>query len=444
MVSDILFSAGGFDAKYGDKLSSVLDITYSEATTPDEFKGTFTSSLLGAAAHVEQNVSSRFNYITGIRYRTNSYLLGALDTKGEYKPIFVDYQGMFNFLLTEKTKLSIFGTYSKNKFRVVPESRETNFGSINEALRFTVFYEGQEITQFETYMAAASLTHKPNDLLTLKFISSIYQTHETESFDLLGEYKLDELERDLGSDDLGEVAFNRGVGAFLNHARNELNATVANAYHKGTFKSGKHKFQWGAKYQHEIINDKISEWNQVDSSRFNIPHPQDSVGYIDPTAQPYQYLRLSSVVKSQNDLQIQSPFRIHSRYVPDSNSKNYLFRRLSKNQRQCIQIKDTIETNSYFSMTGGLRANYWDYNSQLVISPRISFNFRPAWFYVREDEIYRRNVSFRFATGFYYQPPFYRETRNLQGVINPEIRAQKSIHFVLGSDYTFLYVEKAL
>ena len=437
MVSDILFSAGGFDAKYGDKLSSVLDITYSEATTPNEFKGTFTSSLLGAAAHVEQNASSRFNYITGIRYRTNSYLLGALDTKGEYKPIFVDYQGMFNFLLTEKTKLSIFGTYSKNKFRVVPESRETNFGSINEALRFTVFYEGQEITQFETYMAAASLTHKQNDLLTLKFISSIYQTHETESFDLLGEYKLDELERDLGNDDLGEVAFNRGVGAFLNHARNELNATVANAYHKGTFKSGKHKFQWGAKYQHEIINDKISEWNQVDSSRFNIPHPQDSVGYIDPTAQPYQYLRLSSVVKSKNDLQsnrlsgyIQDMYRIA---IP----KTIYFEDSVRTKDSAYIIKDTIETSSYFSMTGGVRANYWDYNNQLVISPRISFNFRPAWFYVREDEIYRRNVSFRFATGFYYQPPFYRETRNLQGVINPEIRAQKSIHFVLGSDYTF-------
>ena len=187
----------------------------------------------------------------------------------------------------------------------------------------------------------------------------------------------------------------------------------------------------------EIINDKISEWNQIDSARFNIPHPPDSVGYTDPTAQPYQYLTLSNVVKSKNNLQsnrlsgyIQDMYRIS---IP----KTIYFEDSVRLKDSVYSIKDTIETNSYFSMTGGLRANYWDYNSQLVVSPRISFNFRPAWFYVRDDEIYRRNVSFRFATGFYYQPPFYRETRNLQGLINPEIRAQKSIHFVLGSDYTF-------
>lgn len=442
MVNDILFSAGGFDARYGDKLSSVLDITYSEATTPKELNGSFTASLLGAAAHVEHNVSSRFNFITGIRYRTNSYLLGALDTKGEYKPTFIDYQGMFNFNLTEKTKLSLFGTYSKNKFRVIPESRETNFGSINEALRFTVFYEGQEITEFETYMAATSLTHKPNDSLTLKFISSIYQTHESESFDLLGEYKLDELERDLGSDEHGEVAFNRGVGAFLNHARNELNATVANFYHKGTLRNKKHKIQWGAKYQHEIINDKISEWNQIDSARFNIPHPQDSVGYIDPTAQPYQYLTLSNVVKSKNDLRSNRVSGyIQDRYRLSLPTVVYFEDSIITKDTSYV-IKDTIKTNKYFSTTFGIRGNYWDYNQQLVISPRVSFNFRPAWFYLRENEVYRRNVNFRFATGFYYQPPFYRETRNLQGEINPEIRAQKSIHFVLGSDYTFFMWER--
>ena len=173
--------------------------------------------------------------------------MGALDTKGEYKPVFADMQGLFNFDINEFWRGSFYGTYSMNKYRVVPENRETNFGSINEALKFTVFYDGQEITQFRTNMAAFSFVNTPNDSLKLQFITSLYRTIESEHFDLFGQYKLEELERDLGADEFGEVAYSRGVGGFLEHARNDLDAYVANAYHKGAIKRGKHTFEWGNK-----------------------------------------------------------------------------------------------------------------------------------------------------------------------------------------------------
>ncbi len=438
LINNILFSSGGFDARYGDKLSSVLDIRYTEPTIKDTtLNGSFTASLLGVSSHIEKYVSPRFNYISGLRYRTNSYLLGALDTQGEYKPTSIDYQGMFNYHLNETTKLSFFGTYSKNDYRVIPENRETNFGSINQALRFTVFYEGQEVTAFETYMGAVSLQHEFSDSLKMKFITSVYRTQESEHFDLLGEYRLDELERDLGNDQYGEVAFNRGVGAFLDHARNDLDATVANAYTKWTYNVNQHKLEWGAKFQHEIINDQISEWNYVDSSRFNIPHPQDSVGYVDPSAQPYQYLTLSNVIKSKNNI---SSNRITG-YIQDRKSFQFptkiYFEDSIITKDTAYLYRDTIETAKSINATLGVRAHYWGFNGQTVVSPRFSINYRPARFYLHNNEAYRRNLLFRFATGYYYQPAFYRELRNLQGEINPEIRAQKSLHFVLGMDYTY-------
>ncbi len=434
LVDDVLFSAGGFSANYGDKLSSVLDITYRE---PTKFKGSFTASLLGAAAHVEDTINVRSNFITGIRYRTNSYLLGALDTKGDYRPTFLDYQGMYNYYLNEKVKLTLFGTYSKNSYVVVPENRETSFGSINQALRFTVFYEGQEVTAFETYMGAVKLNHEVSDKFEMNYISSYYRSKAFENFDLLGEYKLDELERDLGNDEFGDVAFNRGVGAFLDHARNTLDASVFNSSIQGKYYGDKYKWSFGTKFQHEAIDDELSEWTYIDSARFNLPHPSDSVGYTMPSAQEYQNLDLSYVLKSKNSL---STNRL----------TGFLQGERSFSFKDIIKVKDSIryndstyaidttfESSRFINANLGVRANYWTYNNQTVISPRFNITYKPAWFFIKGDEIYRRNVSFRFATGFYYQPPFYREMRNFSGELNPAIRAQRSIHFVLGTDYTF-------
>ncbi|MCB9188461.1 MAG: carboxypeptidase-like regulatory domain-containing protein [Flavobacteriales bacterium] len=438
MVDNILFSAGGFDARYGDKLSSVLDVTYKD---PREFAATAVTSFMGVNVFVQDRPSVRFNYLLGARYQTNAYLFGALDTKGDYKPAFLDLQGMVNYHLNENTRLTLFGTYADNKYRIVPENRETNWGSINEALRFTVYYEGQEITRFRTAMGAVSIENRPNDNLRLYFTSSIFRTVESEHFDILGEYRLDELERDLGSDDFGDVAFTRGVGGFLEHARNDLDAFVANGYHRGVLDWGedfKNRLQWGVKYQHETTNDKISEWYMLDSARFNAPHPTDSVGYIDANAQAYQELNLSYSLKSQNSVSSNRLTGFVQNRKGWEVKKMYHFVDTLLNQDSLLVLVDTtFETSKYINATIGVRAHYWDFNGQTVFSPRASINYRPALFFRHNNEMYRRNVTFRLATGFYYQPPFYREIRNLQGVINPDIRAQQSIHFVFGTDYTF-------
>jgi hypothetical protein len=438
MVENIAFSAGGFDAKYGDKLSSVLDVYYHK---PREFKATAQASFMGANVYVQDKVGVRSSYLLGARYHTNAYLFGALDTQGEYKPVFVDIQGMYNFAINENMLLSVYGSYADNKYQVIPQSRETNWGSINEALRFTVFYEGQEVTQFQTFMSAVSLQQKAKKgKITLNYVSSVFRTIQSESFDLLGEYKLEELERDLGSDDFGDVAYTRGVGGFLEHARNNIDALVANAYHKGSYNWGaNNKFEWGAKYQHEIINDEIHEWNFLDSARFNAPHAADSVGYVDPGAQPYQDLSLSYNIKATNSV---SSNRITGFL---QNRKGWQLAKQQQFSDSLIQEGDsvltwvdtTFETHKYLNGTIGVRAHYWDYNGQTVFSPRASLSFTPALFFNHNNQIYRRNIVFRLASGFYYQPPFYREIRNLQGALNPNIRAQKSIHFVFGTDYTF-------
>ncbi len=436
LVESVLFSAGGFDAKYGDKLSSVMDVYYKD---PRKFNAGFTASLLGASAFVQDTINWRSNYIFGARYQTNSYLLGALDTKGEYKPVFVDLQGMYNRYFNENTRLTLYGSYANNKYRIQPQNRETNWGSINEALRFTVFYEGQEVTQFETFLGAASVEQRlKKNKLKLTYVTSIFRTVESEHFDILGEYKLDELERDLGSDEFGEVAYNRGVGAFLNHARNDLNALVFNAYHNGSFVKGTTKWEWGLKYQHELINDRIKEWNYVDSARFNLPRIVDSVGYVDPNAQPYDYLNLSYSIRANNTVSSNRVMAfIQNRRNIELKKMVHFKDSLLLNDSTKIWVDTIFESNQYFNATLGLRANYWDFNGQTIFSPRFSINFKPAWFFAHKNDIYRRNVTFKFSTGFYYQPPFYREMRNLEGEINPEIRAQKSIHFIGGLDYTF-------
>ena len=431
MVENIVFSAGGFDAKYGDKLSSVLDISYRE---PIDFEANLSTSLLGTQLQFGDRPNSLINYNFGFRYRTNAYLLGALDTKGEYQPRFADVQGLINFNLNEKLKLTAFGTAANNLFSVQPENRQTNFGNINEALRFTVYYEGQENTQYKTYMGALSLQHQTTEKLSLNYFISTFNTDETEYFDLLGEYRLDELERDLSSDQYGDVAYNRGVGAFLNHARNQLKANVINFYHKGDFINKKQKTSWGLKLQGEKVTNDIKEWNYLDSARFNTPKPIDSVGYQDPSSIPYQQLVLSNLIKANN--------KIASSRVTGFIQHRFKFNRskeinLQYNTDSNFNLDTTFTSQDYFTATIGARANYWTFNNQTVFSPRINIKWRPAFYKFENNQIVRKNITFRLATGYYYQPPFYRAARYLDGSINPAIRAQKSIHIVAGGDLVF-------
>ena len=431
MVENIVFSAGGFDAKYGDKLSSVLDISYRE---PVDFEANLSTSLLGTQLQFGDRPNSLINYNFGFRYRTNAYLLGALDTKGEYQPRFADVQGLINFNLNEKLKLTAFGTAANNLFSVQPENRQTNFGNINEALRFTVYYEGQENTQYKTYMGALSLQHQTTEKLSLNYFISTFNTDETEYFDLLGEYRLDELERDLSSDQYGDVAYNRGVGAFLNHARNQLKANVINFYHKGDFINKKQKTSWGLKLQGEKVTNDIKEWNYLDSARFNTPKPIDSVGYQDPSSIPYQQLVLSNLIKANN--------KIASSRLTGFVQHRFKFNRskeinLQYNTDSNFNLDTTFTSQDYFTATIGARANYWTFNNQTVFSPRINIKWRPAFYKFENNQIVRKNITFRLATGYYYQPPFYRAARYLDGSINPTIRAQKSIHIVAGGDLVF-------
>jgi hypothetical protein len=397
LVSSLTFSAGGFSAMYGDKLSSVLDIKYRR---PEEFAGSAYASLTGAGFHLEGiNKKKSISYLFGFRQKSNQFVLKNLDTKGEYKPSFTDVQTLVNFKLTRKTEISFLGNYSRNRYEVIPVDRETEFGSItNDALRFTVFFEGKELDRYATSQGALQLTHEADSNLQLRLITGAFFTSEKEYFDILGAYRLDELEKDLGSGGFGEVAFNRGVGAFLNHARNDLDALVTYAEHKGLYIMDSTLISWGMKAQHEDITDNLDEWVYRDSSDFSVPHPDDHPGdtlFVD------QQIVVNDLIKSKTEL--------------SSNRFNGF-----------VQITHDFKS---VTLTGGVRATYWDLNKELNISPRVALIWKPSW---------SEHLALRAAAGFYYQPPFYRELRNFKGELNFNIKSQRSIHYIIGADYQFL------
>ena len=387
MVGSVLFSAGGFDAKYGDKMSSVLDIKYKK---PYKFGGNFSFGMLGANAHLEGiDPSNRFTYNVGIRYKTTKYLLGGLQEQGDYFPNFVDYQGFFTYDITEKWELDLFTNISRNSYMFVPKTRETSFGTFNTALKLKIYFDGQEVDRFTSGTEAVSLNYKPNEKTTLKFISSYFFSREQETYDILGQYFLNEVDKDLGSDNLGDSLLNIGVGTFLNHARNYLDADVMSFYHKGSKEFSNNHLQWGAKIQHEIISDNTNEWEMLDSAGYSLP-------YSDTSVDLYYTLRASNYLES-----------------------NRFTAYLQNTYKQDLE-KMTL------SATTGLRLQYWSLNNQTVVSPRVSVAMKPYW---------NRDVMFRVAAGYYYQMPFYKEMRDMQGKIHTDISAQRSIHFVMGMDY---------
>lgn len=401
MVGAIYFSAGGFGAQYGDRMSSVLDIRYKR---PREFGGSVSASLLGGSVALQSaSENGRFTQISGVRYLTNSYILGSLDTEGDYRPDFTDVQTYWTYDLSDKWEVAFLGNYSRNNYKFVPSTRQTQFGSINEALQFTVYFEGQEVTSFETFFGALSTEYKPDVNTRLKFTASAFRTFESETFDLLGQYSLDELERDLGDDEFGDIVRNRGIGSYLEHARNRLEATVMSFQHRG-YKSIDNKYlQWGVTWRAEEIDDRLSEWDYLDSAGYSVPiYPRDRI-------------ELQDVIKGEN--------------------------RIVSNRLMAFVQNDwdwDIGEGSLITATAGVRAHHWDYNGQTVISPRGSIAWKPTWRkQLNDSTVLTRDVVFRFSTGLYYQPPFYRELRDLRGNLNPEIRAQRAIHYVLGVDVNF-------
>ena len=389
MVSSIEFSAGGFDAKYGDKMSSVLDIKYRK---PTEFAGSATASLLGGALHLEDlSKNGKFSHITGIRYKTNRYLLGSLDEKGEYNPNFIDAQTYLTYKFSKDFDVSFLGNIAQNQYDFIPQSRETKFGTWDKALNATVYFEGQEVDRFATSTGALVANYHPGERLNMKFIASAFHSKEEETYDILGYYYLNELERNLGSENLGDSVLNIGVGAFLNHARNYLDASVFSFEHKGAYNSESHLLNWGVKVQSESIEDQMNEWILRDSTGYAIPYNGDMI-------ELYSTTNTDTTIHSTR----------FTAYLQDT-----------------YQIP--ISKGSLYA-TGGLRANYWSFSDELLLSPRGTLRYYPDW---------ESNFVFHLSGGIYYQPAFYKELKDREGIIYPNVKAQRSTQVLFGTDYIF-------
>jgi hypothetical protein len=280
LVKSVRFSAGGFDAQYGDKLSSVLDISYKD---PNAFKASLMVSLLGIEAHAEQKLNERFSYIAGARYRSNGYFLNSLPTKGAYNPVFADGQIATKTKISETLSFNTLLHYSSNNYRFSPQTSQTDFGTANEAYSFTIYFDGQEQTKFQTMMGGVSLNWKPSDKTKLDLYATAFQTTEREYFDIQGQYFINELETDPSKEEFGDSIAVLGIGTFLNHARNKLDATIINIYHNGeqVFYNGfiddqRQKYRnrtlkWGISFQADEFNDVLSEWRLIDSAGYSIP-----------------------------------------------------------------------------------------------------------------------------------------------------------------------------
>jgi hypothetical protein len=389
MVSSIDFSAGGFNANYGDKMSSVLDIKYRK---PSDFRGSATMSLLGASAHFEDvALKGKLAHISGLRYKTNQYLLGSLDEKGEYDPKFLDFQTYITYQLTDKFDISFLGNVARNSYRFVPETRATTFGTWNAPYNTKIYFNGQEVDDFQTYTGAFTANYHPNVNLNLKFIASAYHAKEKETYDILGQYYLNELERNLATDQFGDSILNLGVGAFLNHARNNLYATVFSFSHRGAYNSENHLIKWGLKYQHEKIDDKINEWVFRDSTGYSIPYSDSDV-------------KLYYTLNSKNSIQSNR----FTGFIQD--------------------VWNTPLNKGNLYITGGIRFNYWDFNNEFLVSPRVTLSYYPEW---------KSRISFRLSAGMYHQSPFFKELKFTDGSIDYNTRAQRSYQVVAGTDLVF-------
>ncbi len=401
LVNNIEFSAGGFAVEYGDKMSSVLDVTYKK---PRETAGSLSLSLLGAEAHVEGvTPNDRFSYLVGARYKNTAIALNMMDTKGSYRPNFTDVQALFTYRLSDKWDLSFLGYYSKNQYYLAPTSGSAETGYINSVIRLDVYYEGQEVDDYATGLGAITFEYKPNKDLSLKFITSAYSAYETETYDIFGEYWLGQVDTNLGSEQQGNVISNMGTGAYLKHARNSFYAQVYNFDHKGTKVNGRNVFKWGVRYQRQNIDDVVNEWNAVDSAGYNLPHPTDVVGVM---PNPISEITLDMFHRSHNLFGV-------------NNVDGFVQQSLSF----------PVRNEGEIVVTGGLRANYWGYNNKVYVSPRAGIAYKP--------DTEGRDLVFRLSGGVYNQTPFYREIRNRDGSLYKDAEAQKSYQVILGSDYKF-------
>ena len=409
LTSSVDFSAGGFQAKFGDKLSSVLDITYRK---PTELQASLDASLLGVSVSAgDISDDGKFTGIVGLRYRDNSLFVNAKETQTNFKPTFLDAQTYLSYKFNNKLEIGFLGNVAINKYSYKPLTRQTNFGTLADPVALLVFYEGQEEDKYDTYFGALKATYVASQNYTAKFIGSIYQTQEQEYFDILAQYRLGEVDTSIGSENLGDVTFSEGIGSQLTHARNNLDALIVNLEHKGNATIGENEIEYGVKFTHEDIRDRVQEYEIIDSAGFSIRPPLVDFANL----QPYEPFTSDIVpytnIRAQNDVQIN---------------------RLSGYGQWS---KRTTIGSSDLWLNAGVRAHNWTVSgqdiqstTQTVFSPRGQVSLKPNW---------DRDMLFRLSGGVYHQPPFYRELRDSTGTVRPGVKAQKSIHIVLGNDYSF-------
>ncbi|WP_420838789.1 carboxypeptidase-like regulatory domain-containing protein [Aestuariivivens sediminis] len=414
LVQNVDFSSGGFQAKYGDKLSSVLDITYK---IPYQFEVNADLSLLGGSLSVE-NISkdSKFSSIVGLRYRDNGLLVNAKETETNYDAAFADAQTFLTYTFTDRFQLSFLGNASLNKYNYAPEARQTNFGTLADPVALIVLYQGQEKDRYQTLFGALKGSFFVNPDLNLKLITSTYHTTEEEYFDILAQYRLGEVNTNIGDEDLGEVEFSEGIGSQLNHGRNDLDALITTVEHKGDLKIKDHRLEWSVKYNNEDIKDRLIEWEVIDSAGFSIRprfipgNEQPYVPYSGPL-EPYQNVRATNHVKIDR---LQGYLQWSKRSAIGTSEIWY---------NAGIRVHNWSVSDKNVMATGGVKKS-----NQTVFSPRAQVAIKPKW---------EKDMVFRFATGLYYQPPFYRELRDSLGAVQPHVKAQRSVHVVLGNDYSF-------
>ena len=409
LVKNVEFSSGGFQAKYGDKLSSVLDITYKK---PIDFGVAADLSLLGGSIAIETvSKDEKFTSITGLRYRNNSLLVNSREIESNFDQAFLDGQTYLNYTFNDKFQLSFLGNASINLYDNEPQTRQTNFGTLDDPMALLVFYQGQERDRYQTLFGALNGTYIASDDLTLDLVASTYHTTEQEHFDILAEYRLGEVNGNIGDDDLGEVEFSTGIGSQLNHGRNDLDALISTIEQKGTYNIEENEIKWSVKYTNEDIRDRLIEWEVIDSAGFSIRPPGTTI-FNDQPYTPFEGpLTPFQNVRAQNETQI-NRFQAYLQWSKRGN------------------IGD-----SEVWYNAGVRAHNWSVkgdglegNNQTVVSPRGQLAIKPNW---------NKDMLFRLSGGLYYQPPFYRELRDRNGEVQPNVKAQQSIHLVVGNDYSF-------
>lgn len=386
MVEKIGFSTGGYEARYGDRMSSALNIEYRR---PKRFEASATASMLGASAFVGMS-NKKFSWSNGLRYKTTKYLLGSMDTKGEYQPTFIDYQTYLTYSPNKRWDIKFLGNISDNHYNFTPEDRETNFGTMENVKAFKVYFDGQEKDVFRTFFGSLGITRKFNENTSLSLIASAFNTREQEKYDIQGQYWLTQT----------ETSENLGVGTYFQHTRNYLKAHVESAKLLFKTKQKKHNIEAAFTYKWEHIEENSVEYEMRDSSKYSIPHTGKDLYMI------YSMRAKNTLTANRVEAYAQDTYRFTG-----------------------------SEGKTLYTLNYGLRLAYWSFTKETILSPRLSLGIIPA---------FNENITMRFATGLYYQAPFFKEIRDTtttNGItyasLNRKAKSQRSIHFIAGFDYRF-------